>query len=173
MPFGQVISIPPLPAPAPAGPPVPEPPTPLLKIQVDQVRTKSSPLLFGIMTEEINHSYEGGLYAELIANRSFQDAQGSANWDPMQDAGATGNLSLDANQPFNAAHPASLKIEVTAASPTQRFGVSNRGFWGIPVKPDTQFRASFYAKAAPGFTGAISLDLESNDGQKRGGPAAP
>ena len=33
------------------------------------------PLFYGLMTEEINHSYDGGLYAELIQNRIFQDAK--------------------------------------------------------------------------------------------------
>src|ERR687890_206706 len=32
-----------------------------------------SPMLYGLMTEEINHSYDGGLYAELIRNRIFKD----------------------------------------------------------------------------------------------------
>src|SRR5881392_1165202 len=32
-----------------------------------------SPMLYGLMTEEINHSYDGGLYAELIRNRVFKD----------------------------------------------------------------------------------------------------
>jgi hypothetical protein len=32
-----------------------------------------SPTLYGLMTEEINHSYDGGLYPELIRNRAFMD----------------------------------------------------------------------------------------------------
>ena len=35
-----------------------------------------SPTLYGIMTEEINHSYDGGLYAELVSNRTFQTSRG-------------------------------------------------------------------------------------------------
>ena len=34
---------------------------------------KVSPSLYGLMTEEINYSYDGGLYAELIRNRAFLD----------------------------------------------------------------------------------------------------
>ena len=46
--------------------------TPVIRIQADQVKATVSPLLYGLMTEEINYSYEGGLYAELIRNRSFK-----------------------------------------------------------------------------------------------------
>ena len=42
-------------------------------------------------------------------------------------------------------------------------GVANGGFWGIPVRPGTHYRASFYAKAA-GFTGPVHVSLESADG---------
>ena len=44
-----------------------------LTIDVAQVKAKVSPQLYGLMTEEINYSYDGGLYAELVRNRTFQD----------------------------------------------------------------------------------------------------
>src|SRR5450759_4966736 len=47
-------------------------PIPVLQIKADQVTTKVSPMLYGLMTEEINYSYEGGLYGELIRNRAFK-----------------------------------------------------------------------------------------------------
>src|ERR1700688_3146703 len=45
----------------------------LLRISADQVAAHVSPMLYGLMTEEINYSYDGGLYAELIRNRNFKD----------------------------------------------------------------------------------------------------
>ena len=44
-----------------------------LTIDLAQVKAKVSPQLYGLMTEEINYSYDGGLYAELVRNRTFQD----------------------------------------------------------------------------------------------------
>ena len=41
-------------------------------IKADQVAAKVSPMLYGLMTEEINYSYDGGLYAELVRNRTFK-----------------------------------------------------------------------------------------------------
>ena len=67
----------------------------------------------------------------------------------MQDGGGAGSIALDTAQPLNAALPVSLKLDVAGAAPGKRVGVANDGYWGIPVKPNTRYRASFYAKAAP------------------------
>src|ERR1700712_1641414 len=53
----------------------------VLTIDAGKVVAPVSPTLYGIMTEEINHSYDGGLYAELIRNRIFKDdAKAPAHW---------------------------------------------------------------------------------------------
>jgi alpha-N-arabinofuranosidase len=117
------------------------------------------------MTEEINYSYDGGLYAELVRNRTFQDdAQNPAHWALVEEKGAVGSIALDRGQRLNPALPVSLKLEATAVPAGARIGVANDGFWGIPVKPRTRYRASFYAKAAPGFSAPLTASIESNDG---------
>src|SRR6476646_10701287 len=47
--------------------------TPKLTLDLSRQGANVSPMLYGLMTEEINHSYDGGLYAELIRNRIFKD----------------------------------------------------------------------------------------------------
>jgi alpha-N-arabinofuranosidase len=47
-----------------------------LSIDTSKIVANVSPTLYGIMTEEINHSYDGGLYAELVSNRTFQTSRG-------------------------------------------------------------------------------------------------
>ena len=134
----------------------------VLQIKADQVAAHVSPMLYGLMTEEINFSYDGGLYAELVRNRSFkEDAKEPVHWQLVQEQGGTGAMSLDPSQPFNDAIPTSLKLTVTKAG---RVGIANEGFWGIPVKPNTRYRASFYAKAGEGFAGPVGVALVSNDG---------
>ena len=129
---------------------------------------KVSPLLYGLMTEEINHSYDGGLYAELIRNRAFLDEAASpAHWSAVHGDGAAATIALDPSQALSAAMATSLRLEVTQASAGHPAGVANEGYWGIPVKPDTRYRASFFAKAAAGFTGPITVAIESEDGKTR------
>ena len=72
---------------------------------------------------------------------------------------------MDDADPVNTtALTTSLKLEVTTIAAGQRVGVANEGFWGIPVFPNTQYHASFYAKAGDGLTGPLTVDIESNDG---------
>jgi len=132
-----------------------------LTIDISHPGAKVSPMLYGLMTEEINHSYDGGLYAELIQNRSFKDAKDPAHWSVVQDGGASAALALDETQPINAALTTCLKLEVKAGG--GRAGIANDGYWGIPVKPATTYRASFYAKAN-GSAGPLTVSIESNDG---------
>ncbi len=133
-------------------------------IHVDQPGATMSPTFYGLMTEEINHSYDGGLYGELIRNRVFKDnAREPAGWSSVpEEGGAT--IVVDHTTPLNDRLDASLRLDVTNASQSQRAGVANRGFWGIPVKANTHYRASFYAMAAGGFDGPVTVSIESEDG---------
>jgi alpha-N-arabinofuranosidase len=127
----------------------------------------SSPILHGLMTEEINHSYDGGLYAELVSNRTFQDdAKMPVHWSLVRRAGGSGSISLDAARPANAVFPTSLRLEVTTASGPGPVGVANDGFWGIPVRSREHYRISLLARASGGASeeGAICVALESADG---------
>jgi alpha-N-arabinofuranosidase len=144
---------------------VPRASAPTITIDASRAAGKVSPLLYGLMTEEINHSYDGGLYAELIRNRAFLDETASpAHWSAVRGDGAAAAIALDTTQPLNATIATSLRVEVTQASTGHAAGVGNEGYWGIPVKPNTRYRASFFAKAAPRVTGPVTAAIESEDG---------
>ena len=69
------------------------------------------------MTEEINHAYDGGLYAELVQNRAFlDDAAAPAHWSVVQGDGAAAAIALDTSQPLNDTIRTSLRLDVTQAS---------------------------------------------------------
>ncbi len=150
-----------------ASPYLPPPTPPSLQINAGQVTAHVRPTLYGLMTEEINHSYDGGLYAELIQNRIFKDdAHATAHWSLVQGGGGAGSIALDEGSPINAALTTCLKLTVTAAGTGGRVGVANDGYWGIPVTPRTRYRASFFAEASDGFAGPLTVDIESEDGSK-------
>lgn len=139
---------------------------PTITIDASIPAGKVSPRLYGLMTEEINHAYDGGLYAELIRNRAFlDDAASPAHWSAVDGDGAAAAMTLDPGQPLNAAIATSVRVEVTQASAGHRAGIANEGYWGIPVRPNTRYRASFFAKSAPGFSGPITAAIESTDGK--------
>src|ERR1044071_4105634 len=100
--------------------------TPALTLRLDKAGPSVSPKLYGLMTEEINYSYDGGLYAELIRNRSFKDNPTAADhWSLVQEGDAKGAISLDRQNPINDALTVCLKLE--AQNTGKRIGIANEG----------------------------------------------
>ena len=141
-------------------------PVTTITVRADQPGVKIDPLFYGLMTEEINYAYDGGLYAELIRNRTFRDnAQTPVNWSVVKYSGGEATIALEDNPVPGTALTKALKLDASLLAGGQRVGVANEGFWGIPVKSDTTYRASFYAKAGASFKGPLTVAIESNDGQ--------
>ena len=68
----------------------------LLTIHADQAATTVSPTLYGLMTEEINYAYEGGLYAEMVRNRTFRaDWSGVNYWYLLEKGDAQAKMAGD------------------------------------------------------------------------------
>ena len=131
--------------------------TPTLNLDFTRSGASVSPMLYGLMTEEINHAYDGGLYAELIRNRIFKDNKTTPEaWSLVKD-GSVSNAAIklmaagEENIPYderrhaiNGALQTCLRLTVEKAA--GRVGIANEGYWGIPVKPSTTYNASFYIK---------------------------
>lgn len=131
-----------------------------LTIQPNQIATPVSPMLYGMMTEEINHSYDGGLYAELINNRTFRGSwEGAVPWDLVRRGSSQARVERDKSDGPSKALPYSSRLTVTTASPGNEAGISNPGFWGIAVKPNTTFQGSLYAKVATTNPGPLTIRL--------------
>lgn len=158
-----------------------------LTVQIDRPGGKLNPQMYGLMVEEVNHSLDGGLYAELIRNRIFRDPPDTAyrnpvngedppariaalkpapipHWSAVTSGGARCSLATDTRKPVNTtALTTSLRLQISSAGAQGRAGVANDGYWGIPVRPNTRYRASFYARAE-GLAGPLTVDIESNNG---------
>jgi alpha-N-arabinofuranosidase len=139
----------------------------VVKIDLASPGIPVSPTLYGLMTEEINYSYDGGLYAELLRNRIFRDDEKTAvHWSVVQEAGGTASIALDTRYPIaGTALTTSLRLDAARASTGHRAGVANAGYWGIPIKPLTSYRASFYARTAGAGGVPITVTLEGGDGK--------
>lgn|GEM_PF-1183352 len=137
----------------------------VITVHVDKPGAKLNSDFYGLMTEEINHSYDGGLYAELIQNRSFKDDPNTpVHWSVIPSVSAVGSLSLSDNDPAAPALNKTLELNIKSVPVGGTVGAANDGFWGLPVKPRTAYNASFFAEATNGFTGPLTVSLESADG---------
>ncbi|SDM29928.1 alpha-L-arabinofuranosidase C-terminal domain-containing protein [Nonomuraea jiangxiensis] len=116
--------------------------------------TKVSPNLYGVFYEDINHAADGGLYAELVQNRSFEfnstderSYTGLTAWTKTE-RGATATLAVTGEAPLNPNNRNYLRLEVTGEGTA---GVSNAGFnRGLPLKAGKRYDLSLWARRADG-----------------------
>jgi len=151
-----------------------------ITIRADQPGKAISPHLFGIFFEDLNYAADGGLYAELVQNRSFEyspteqpDWHPLASWELQKRGGGDGSLQVAEMRPIHDHNPHYALL--TIRQPGQGVGLANRGFDGIPVKAGETYEASFWAYQA--YMGVmwgrgdnskpmpVTLRLEATDGE--------
>jgi alpha-L-arabinofuranosidase len=160
-------------------------------ITIDQSRRGPTihPHMYGIFLEEINHGVDGGLYAELIRNRGFEDARppegytlrngrwvdahgaragfdrfgyttnGVPFWSLIREGGAEGEAILERSGGVSEASAYCVRLE-TANPAAGRIGIANHGFFGIGVKAGESYNLSLYARGQ----GTLAVQLETTDG---------
>ena len=145
----------------------------VINVDATQKGPAVSPMLYGIFYEDINHAADGGLYAELIRNRSFEDdmpwGPGDrrnvdntrvSNWYGVGDA----SLRLTQQGLLNSVQHNALSVTATKGGD----GVRNEGFWGMNAVEGTTYKLSFWAKSDKGFEGTMTAGLQGSDGAKLG-----
>ena len=102
--------------------------------------------------EDINYAADGGLYAELVKNRSFEFPQHFMGWKTF------GKVSLKDDGPFER-NPHYVRLAY-AGHPHKQTGLDNEGFFGIGIKKGAEYRFSVWARVAEGETPAkIRVEL--------------
>ena len=131
-----------------------------IDVDIAQRGIEISPTLYGIFYEDINFASDGGLYAELIRNRSFEyNAEQPEHWDAK---GA--NISLTTEGLLNEKQGHALKVETLAPNG----GISNEGYWGINVVAGTRYKLSFWINLEKGNPGNIKAILAEKSGKQLG-----
>ena len=135
---------------------------------------KISPTHYGIFFEDINHAADGGLYAELIRNRSFEDDSmpGRRGGRPGQTESTvnswytvgSSSIKLTTENLLNDVQHHALDVTIAKAGD----GVRNEGFWGINSVKDRKYKLSFYAKSNGKFKGNVTAKLQTKDGKELG-----
>ena len=121
-----------------------------------------SPVLYGLFFEEINYAGDGGLYAELVRNRSFEDAPQPQAW-LLSDNGGKSRIATDTSQPLNANNPRSLRWEIDEGA--GRVRLVNEGYWGIAVQKGKRYRLSLHARGSERWRGELTVSIESANGE--------
>ncbi len=135
-----------------------------LDINPDEKIHDISELLFGIFFEDINFAADGGLYAEKIANRSFEHTS-IAQGDELYAWSAIGNAQLEIvkNDKDNYLNINNTNYLIMKNDGNTAAGIENRGFLdGMSVEKDAAYNVSFYAKAPAGYGGKFTVRLAVN-----------
>jgi alpha-N-arabinofuranosidase len=119
-----------------------------------RVTVPVSPNMWGIFFEDINFGADGGLYAELVKNRSFEFATPKMGW---REAG-NGSVLIVNHVADNRNNPRYAAVTVT-----DTFTVTNEGFRGMGIKASAQYDFSLLARQAAGNTRVIVRLLDSRN----------
>ena len=124
-----------------------------ITVQLDKSGHPVSPTLWGIFFEDINHSTDGGIYPELVRNRSFEDADQPEAW---RISNSTGETAIDSSRPLNPFNRHSLQVKLNGSAT-----IENDGYWGMNIVQGATYRFSVAARATEGFASPLVVRLLS------------
>ena len=121
-------------------------------IQANKIGAEIQPTMYGHFFEDINFGADGGLYAELVKNRSFDFPQNLMGWDVF------GKVTLQDDGPFER-NPHYVRLSDPGHA-HKRTGIENEGFFGIGIKANEKYRFTVWAR---GENQKIIVELIDND----------
>ncbi len=135
-----------------------------ITVHAEQSGVKTSPVMYGAFFEEINHAGDGGLYAEMVRNRTFKErAAGQPTaWSLKNTAGGQADMALETANPLNPDNALSLRVTVKSLPAGGRVALVNAGYWGMALHQGEVYTLSFYARADT--PQMLTVSLQSADG---------
>lgn len=137
-----------------------------LSVQVNKPGALIQPAMWGIFFEDINFAADGGLYAELVKNRSFEFNDPLMGWDEVKQDSGKGTILIINRKAENENNPRYARITVNAAAGA--YGLSNEGFRGMGIEKGKVYNFSMWASAPKGSTLQGRLLLLDEKGQQVG-----
>jgi len=130
-----------------------------ITVDVDKPGAKISPTLWGIFFEDINLSADGGIYPELVRNRSFEDANRPEHWQLTTEGDGRSEMTVDTRTPLNPYNRSSLRVRVDGIA-----SVINEGYWGMSIVQGETYKLKLSARCAGGLQGPLQVVIERTDG---------
>lgn len=127
----------------------------IFTIKANEVKAEVAPTMWGLFFEDINQGADGGLYAELVKNRSFEFDVPGMGWKETKDKNAEGSALY---QNRGNANPANRRY-VQLKSESGRYGLANEGFKGMGIKQGMQYDFSILARQHEGSSGSLLVEL--------------
>jgi alpha-L-arabinofuranosidase len=139
-----------------------------ITVDVNKPGHPVSPSLFGIFFEDINLSADGGLYPEMVKNRSFEDADTPQDWKftsvDGKSSASISNADLFAQQPVPPLNPFNRKALLISASGS--FKLENSGYWGMNMAQGENYTLKLAARAIDGFSSPLKIHILDSKGSE-------
>ncbi len=119
--------------------------THVMDIKTTKAGVAVQPTMYGLFFEDINYAADGGLYGELVKNRSFEFPQPFMGWQTF------GSVELKSDGPFERC-PHYVRLSHPGHS-DRRSGLANEGYFGIGVRKGEDYRFTVWARALKGEAG--------------------
>ena len=139
-----------------------------ISVQADRPVAKVPPTMWGIFFEDINFAADGGLYPELVKNRSFEFLKPLMAWKEVKAAGGNGTTLIINRENANTNNPRFARVSVKSAGV---YGLNNEGFRGMGFQQGKQYDFSVFARKADGDV-KLKIQLLAADGKTVIGEAA-
>jgi alpha-L-arabinofuranosidase len=140
-----------------------------LVVKANQPKADVQPTMWGVFFEDINFGADGGLYAELVKNRSFEFDAPLMGWKELKSSNAVGRV-LMLNRGESQANPRVARVTVSSAS--EKYGLQNEGFRGMGIKKDVRYHFSLWAKPVEGNV-SVAVELVDAQGKVIGSGSVP
>lgn len=111
-------------------------------VNTKKVGAAVQPTMYGIFFEDINYAADGGLYGELVKNRSFEFPDALMGWK------AFGKFEVKNDGPFERC-PHYVVLNYSGHNDAAT-GLQNEGYFGIGIEKDEEYRFSVWAKTMSG-----------------------
>lgn len=135
-----------------------------LVIDVDNPKAKIQPTMWGVFFEDINFGADGGLYAELVKNRSFEFTSPYTGWNVSSSDRGTGKFVILNSEEENTVNPRFARINIK----DNNYRLTNSGFRGIGVKQNNTYNFSVFAAVPATGNIKIRVELVGEKGEKLG-----
>ncbi|HKH61025.1 MAG TPA: alpha-L-arabinofuranosidase C-terminal domain-containing protein [Flavitalea sp.] len=139
-------------------------------VKANQVVATVQPTMWGVFFEDINMGADGGLYAELIKNRSFEFYKPLMGWKILGRPQTEGDFIIQNRNQINLANPRFLRITLHHNSKGS-IGLSNEGFRGMGIKNGLRYDFSVMYRRSAGDNIKMHIELIDSTGRNLGGTA--
>ena len=135
---------------------------PIITVNVQKPVAQVQPTMWGIFFEDINFAADGGIYAELVKNRSFEFTKPLMGWKITKDDNLTDVLVINQDD-VNPANPRFVRVKL--AEGEKPVILTNEGFRGMGVKKGVNYHFSVLAREFEGNMQKLRIELESSAGE--------